>query len=427
MATERILTRNVFVAGGNPDVTYNPRDARRLEADIREFMAQSGKALSVSGPTKSGKTVLIQRLLPESQAIWLHGSDIADPSAFWRAIVDWFGMYDTIELTDDRAVRLGAEGSVEGGVPGFGKVSATASGDQTTASGARYARTRTYSDLARERLATTPVPIVIDDFHYIPEAARREISRAIKTLIRIVPVVMIAVPHEAFDAVTQEPEMGGRVWHLKITLWTEDELACIAEAGFAALGIVDLGGAVTQRLAASSFGAPFLMQQLCFDICAAHEIYEAQHDTSPVLSEPDGGWDGFFLRIAERSVPPVFEMLRKGPKVRGQERIARVFKDGRQTDIYGAVLSALAEAGPKPATPQPELVRILTARLEEPARGQHISSALAQMSEIADDARGDSDPALVFKSDEVYILDPFLLFYLRFGDWSMESYTGTAR
>ncbi len=420
------MTRNVFVAGGTPDVTYNPRDARRLEDEIRHFLRQGGKALSVSGPTKSGKTVLIQRLLPDTQAIWLHGSDIADAQAFWRAVVDWFGAYDTIEVAGGASSTVAGSLAAEGGIPGLGKASAAAEVGQSTDAGTRHSRQRASADVAREHLAATPVPIVIDDFHYIPDAARRDISRAIKTLIRIVPVVMIAVPHEAFEAVTQEPEMGGRVWHLKITLWNEEELAYIAEAGFRALGLTDPDLAVTKRLSENSFGAPFLMQQLCFDVCAAHGVYEAQTDTSPILGEPEGGWTAFFSRIAERSVPPVFEALRKGPKVRGQERIARVFKDGGRTDIYGAVLRALAESGPKPGTPQQELVRILTARLVEPARGQHISSALSQMSEIADDARGTSDPALVFKNDEVYILDPFLLFYLRFGEWPLESYTGTA-
>lgn len=425
MNLQRILTRNVFVAGGTPDITYNPRDARRLEAEISSFLHQSGKALSVSGPTKSGKTVLIQRLLPERQAIWLQGSDIADAQSFWRAIVDWFGAFDGVEVTTGRATTTQAAAGVEGGVPGLGKATATAGIGQTTDGATRHTRQRAFSDVAREHLSKTPVPIVIDDFHYIPDSARRDISRAIKTLIRIVPVVMIAVPHEAFDAVTQEPEMGGRVWHLKITLWNEDELAYIAKVGFDALGVVDPGAVVTKRLAENSFGAPFLMQQLCFDICAAHGVYEAQDETTPVLGEPEGGWPAFFARIAERSVPPVFESLRKGPKIRGQERIPRVFKDGGSTDIYGAVLRALAESGPKPSTPQQELVRILTVLLEEPARGQHISSALSQMSDIADGARGSSDPALVFKNDEVYILDPFLLFYLRFGEWPLESYTGT--
>lgn len=406
-------------------MTYNPRNDLQLEAEVLDFLHQTGKALSVSGPTKSGKTVLVQRVLPESHAIWLQGSDIDSADSFWRAIVDWFGLYDTIEYADDAQDQTTFSGKVSGGLPFVGQGEAGMETGTSSTTGRRWSRTRAFSELARESLRNTPVPLVIDDFHYIKEEARQDIARAIKTLIRIVPVVMIAVPHEAFEAVTQEPEMGGRVWHLRITLWSHDELAYIARSGFEALNVADPDETITRKLAQSSFGAPFLMQQLCYDVATKQGI--AQHQVSRVeLKEPPQGWGKFFSRIADRSVPPVFDRLRKGPKVRGQDRIARVFKDGARTDIYGAVLRALSIAGPKPATAQQEIVRILQANLVEPARGQHVSSALAQMSEIANDAKGSSDPALVFKNDEVYILDPFLLFFLRHGEWSMESYTGVA-
>lgn len=68
------LTKNVFVAGRSPDVTYNPRNDWQLEAEVNSYLWQGpGKALSISGPTKSGKTVLVERLLPEHEAIWMQG------------------------------------------------------------------------------------------------------------------------------------------------------------------------------------------------------------------------------------------------------------------------------------------------------------------------------------------------------------------
>src|SRR3954452_25257033 len=97
---ERYLTRNVFVAGGEPIVTYNPRDEFKLEQEVREYLDQSGKALSISGPSKSGKTVLIGRVLPKSEAIWIYGQDLTSVDVFWESIVDWLGLYDEVEMTD---------------------------------------------------------------------------------------------------------------------------------------------------------------------------------------------------------------------------------------------------------------------------------------------------------------------------------------
>ena len=79
-------TNEVFVAGKQPTITYNPRDDRHLEQEVRGYVDQLGKALSVSGPTKSGKTVLIERLLPPDRAIWIQGSEerhAADDELVW--------------------------------------------------------------------------------------------------------------------------------------------------------------------------------------------------------------------------------------------------------------------------------------------------------------------------------------------------------
>ena len=89
-------TNEVFVAGKQPTVTYNPRDSHHLEQEVRAYVDQPGKALSVSGPTKSGKTVLIERLLPPDRAVWLQGSDIESVGAFWNAILDQLDAYDEV-------------------------------------------------------------------------------------------------------------------------------------------------------------------------------------------------------------------------------------------------------------------------------------------------------------------------------------------
>lgn len=325
-------------------------------------------------------------------------------------------------MTTQSETQIGGEVGGQMGLPLVGRLDAKTSAGHSTGGGRTYGRQRAYSDVAREGLRTLPVPIVIDDFHYVPNEVKRDIARAVKSLLPITHVVLIAVPHEAFEAVREEPDMGGRVWHLKIDLWSQDELGYIAREGFAALNVVDHADALASRLAENSFGAPFLMQQLCYDLMIAERILETQKVGVDLRNLED--WAGFFERIAERSAPPVFEKLRKGPKSRGQMRMERLLKpSGTATDIYGAVLFALSQTGPKPVIAQQELVRVLDGLLTEPARGQHVSSCLGHMSAIADEARGTGDPALVFKNDEVYILDPFLLFFLRWGTWPTESYT----
>jgi hypothetical protein len=80
----------VFVPGGRPTVTYVPRDELRLEGRIDDYLAEGFRILSVSGPTKTGKTVLLQSRV--QNAIWLSGGAIESADDFWQAIVDELGI-----------------------------------------------------------------------------------------------------------------------------------------------------------------------------------------------------------------------------------------------------------------------------------------------------------------------------------------------
>lgn len=419
MFTKRLehLTKNVFVAGRAPDITYNPRNDRQLEAEVRSYLDQSGKALSVSGPTKSGKTVLIARLLPRDSAIWMYGSDLTSAEAFWEKIVDWLGLYDALEITDQTAGQVGGTVSGSLGVPSVASVGISAAAQDTRMSAVKRSRKRAMADVAREGLETVAVPIVIDDFHYVPTEVRRDIARAIKSIIPITHVVMIAVPHEAFEAVRREPDMTGRVWNLQIEHWTLDELLHIARSGAEALNLTgadDWGGV----LARASYGAPFLMQQLCCDLAVSNSVLKTEHKPR-TLDVPNGEWTEFFRRIARRSPPDVFAKLLEGPKVRGQERMVRIFDDGVSVDIYGAVLRAIAITGPKTTMKYQELMKILESRLRIGTipQPQQVTNTLWHMSSIAEEAREMGDPALSYKNDQLHVLDPFLAFYLRWADW----------
>ena len=81
---------DVFTPGRAPGVTYNPRVEREFEGAMRSYLHATGSALTVSGPTKAGKTVLVERLLPRSEAIWISGSDIADVDDLWDEVFDFF-------------------------------------------------------------------------------------------------------------------------------------------------------------------------------------------------------------------------------------------------------------------------------------------------------------------------------------------------
>jgi hypothetical protein len=94
-----------------------------------------------------------------------------------------------------------------------------------------------------------------------------------------------------------------------------------------------------------------------------------------------------------------------------------MFKDGRQEDIYVAVLLAIAHLRPGMVTLEYEEVRgALREILEELPQAHEVSRVLEHMSTIqADDAA--SAPVLDWDKKErrLHITDPFFAFFLRWG------------
>jgi hypothetical protein len=413
-------TSEVFVAGKQPTITYNPRDDRHLEREVRSYVAQPGKALSVSGPTKSGKTVLIDRLLPPDRAIWIQGSDLDQIASFWRAIVDGLDAFDQVGQSLDEGASDENQLGVQVGLPHAINFTWSRSKGSTRNASRSGSRSRPLADVAREALTDAPYPVIVDDFHYVETSVKRAVARAVKTLIGVTHVILIAVPHEAFEAVRAEPDMDARIWQLRIQHWSTPELEFIARQGFDALNIIDPQEEVGRSLARASYGAPFLMQQLCYDYAISRGVTSTSPD--PLTAVPPDDWDVFFRRIADRSVPGVFDRLARGPNPRGQQRIDRVVDDGRVTDVYGAILLAISKAGPRTTMRPTDIVRILELHLRQnvPTR-QQIVASLGHMREIAMESRGTGDAALDFKNDELHMLDPFLSFYLRYGSWKLPS------
>src|SRR5215467_7699893 len=87
-----IKVGDVFVAGGLPSVTYRPRDQFGLESQLQDYLDERHRILSISGPTKTGKTVLVRKVLRESDAIWVHGGSVKSRADFWATIAEELGL-----------------------------------------------------------------------------------------------------------------------------------------------------------------------------------------------------------------------------------------------------------------------------------------------------------------------------------------------
>lgn len=234
-----VLVQNVFTPGRMPEVTYNPRSEHDVEGQLRSFRANQGAALTLSGPTKSGKTVAVDRVFPQDEALWVLGSDLTSLDDLWQRVIEYFALFDEIQSTVGTTDQEGVKGSASFGLPGVAAFSGALTNEGGSSSQITGAARRPISTVARQALVDTGVPVVIDDFHYVPNDLKIQLVRAIKGLVSAIPVVMIAVPYDAFRAVREEPDMSGRLWHQEISPWSEGELIYIARSGFRALNLVD--------------------------------------------------------------------------------------------------------------------------------------------------------------------------------------------
>lgn len=415
---KRYRTSEVFVPGGMPEHTYVPRTARRLEERLGAVKGDLCKLVTVTGTTKSGKTVLTNRVFPRMENIWVDGGAVGSEDDFWSYILEKINGYTDIGSEDTRESVYGIDGSLEaeGGVPlvakGKGKLGSRF--DRTR--GRRRSRSLSLSPRAAavSQLQNTRIPLIIDDFHYLDRSFQGKIIRALKSLIfEGIPVILIAIPHRRYDAVKVEREMTGRLEPIAVPTWEPDELVQIASEGFPLLNI-DASHKVYDRLVAESYGSPHLMQEFCRALTFMHGIEETVPKTSTISSVPDE----LFSQVAAHTGKVIFDKLAKGPRQR-RDRIQRQLKDGGAADIYEVTLMALAKLRPGLETINYEVLRSSIREIvvaENVPAAHEVTRVVEKMVEIAADDEA-STPVMDWEREDrrLHITDPFFAFYLKWG------------
>jgi hypothetical protein len=409
---------DVFVPGGFPRHTYNPRTARNLEERLGEVAENLCKLATVTGHTKSGKTVLVRNAYPPENSIWVDGGTVSVEEDFWTNIVDQLNLFQIHEEESSKTVESEIAGSASAGGNFFvAKGDAEISASRTKARNSGQSSTRTVNSrvTALAGLRQASIPLIVDDFHYIPREMQGSLVRALKALIFDgLPVVLIAIPHRRYDALKVEKEMTGRLHPIQIPSWDENELQFIPETGFPLL-CSSLSKRATDSFVAEAIGSPHLMQDFCRTLCRHYQVREEQDGR--VMNPESSALEGIYSEVAETIGRPIFEKLARGPRQR-TDRIARDLKDGTEVDIYGLVLRALAHIKPGLVTVEYEQLRSAIRDIaSDIPQLQEVARVLKHMASIAasDDS---STPVIDFEEEEklLHITDPFFAFFLRWGN-----------
>lgn len=392
-------TKHVFVAGGMPSITYIDRLARNLEKKLRSEIREGFKVICVTGPTKSGKTVLTRHVVGADQAVLVNGGQVSSSSEFWNLLLQ------ALQLPDSETTSSTAQGSV--GLRYLITAQAKASEGLTQTFNTNNKRT------ILSYLQNNELTLIVDDFHYMPDDVQRDVIRSLKSeIFEGLTAILIAVPHRAFDAIGVEREMEGRFAHVEIPNWSSDELVEISRKGFPALKMI-VPPEAQNGFADEANGSPLLMQRFCGRLCDHYDIEETL--PAPKNFNPsDVTKTTIYENVAKQFGFPTFEKLAKGPQSRSK-RIERRLADKSGTlDIYQSVLRAVSNTGPKEKLHYNEIrdeIRKILFERDVPQKHE-VSTALGHMSGIAKD-KIEGEPVLEWSDDFLYLTDPFLIFYMR--------------
>jgi hypothetical protein len=408
----------VFVTGGEPTITYVVRSERGLEEDVEQYLKVGRRVLAVSGPSKSGKTTLVNRVLrgTETPHVRITGASLTTMRDFWEIVAHRLAVPSQIERVSESTVELGAQvASKAGGGVIPAEVSAQISSRFASRGATTTSSTIVLSESVRDVLVDLGVCLVIDDFHYAANDVRRSLAREIKDLIYSgARVILVAIPARVMEVLQDEGELAGRIMPLAVKDWSKLELLRIALKGFDALNVHDKGGKLADRLVTQSYGSPLIMQELCAELCRANDASRTQDARTNL--DPPPHWESFFAEIAKRQRPAVIEHLKLGP-VERRKRKQLPTVNGDPVDLYSGVLIALRRRSPKRSVTTAELSETLNEFLQTRPPLSSIRWTCGKMGTIALEKRGDGDAALDYSTDpeRLSIVDPFLSFFITWG------------
>jgi hypothetical protein len=412
---EKLKLNDVFVPGGQPSVTYVRRDDLGIEEALRKAISEPSNIISLTGSTKSGKTVLCRKVLEDFEYVWTEGGQTKTEADVWNRVC--YELNYPAEIMKATGSQTGLDfslsGGAESGIPA-NKVNFTATAGGSRLKSVDSARIYRIDSMqtALDHLKRHGICLVIDDFHYIPESDRASLIRTLKgAVFGGLKVVLLSTPHRAFEAIRAEAEVTGRFKHVTVPPWNITDLTEIATAGFRALN-ADCPSKIIAKFAGEAEQSPLLMQKFCWNIC-----YDSKIAESTVFNQKiNGDFDLtlIFNEVAKDSGLPIYEKLAKGPQTR-TERIMRPLRRGGAADIYQAILLATAVTGPKAKLTYDQIRTSLNQVLADKVPQKlEVSNALNHLANIdREENKGDRAIDWDPKALVLVITDPFFRFYLR--------------
>ena len=379
--------QKVFKPGTYPELTYVVRQSKETKYTYEERLQQSlkidGYLTYIIGPSKTGKTVLCERVIGQERMVSMSGNDFAKAADFWEMLGKKVGLSMNAEISEQQSDLSKTE-------------------QRSTTVKKNYKGNK---DRVVEYFRSKDKVFVLDDFHYASAEIQYDIACQLKEVIRLgFKAVVISLPHRSDDAIRLNPDLTGRISVIEIKPWEQEQLEEIARKGFKELDIF-VEEALIRKIALESIHSPQLMQAICLNIGLLPT--ENPVITGEVIEES--------CRFTCVNLPyaDVVRMLKAGPPTRGQKRLQYELKDRSHHDIYSFILKVLADNPPLVEISLEELaVRIQKHVVNAKIATPKVKDALKKWQDILDHL-GALYQVIEWKDDVVHIQDNLFLFYIR--------------
>ena len=205
--------KDVFTPGRFPTVTFVEDHLTEKKKLLEDTLDAGSMLISISGPSKSGKTVFVEQCLGKHNLIQITGAGAKSAADLWMRVFDIIGAPISKTETSGSSIAgsISAKGSVEGGVIiAKGKAELSGTGTYITQSSGTEGQAIDHLQLLIKELSQSDFVIFIDDFHYVPREVQSDVAQHIKEAIRNgVKFICASVPYHSDDVLRGNPDLRG--------------------------------------------------------------------------------------------------------------------------------------------------------------------------------------------------------------------------
>jgi len=399
-----------------PQYTYV--DRAKLDKKF-DYLWNSQKHIVIHGASKQGKSCIRKKNIKDSDIIVVQCLPNMRSNDIWIEGLNLLGAQIPEKIVEKNGNEASDEvtGNVKGGIPGI--VKGAVEGKNVNLNSKETAKTfvpalssSEYVKFLTNELINVDKRLIIEDFHYLSEETRQEISFQLKALFESnVFVLLIGIWAEQNLLAYYNGDLSGRIEEINIG-WIYEDLYEVLKKGEEALNI-SFSEKIAKEIIDSSYENVGLLQRIAESVCYIEEIYDRQSEIS-VIDNME------LLELARKKI--VSDISQRYTKIK--EVFERGFKSNTELKVYYHIFRFLTEAKDEDlinGIHQTEVLRRIQKYSSKEIRPGDLTSALDKIERLQSSRK--ITPLLMSYNKslrEISLTDREFLFYRKYGNIKLE-------